>query len=71
MPNFEINHILLFPKIISQIYVDESDQTLFVGFNDGDIYISKVILNYRINFNYQSNVSNLIYSEKRKYFIIS
>ncbi|EAS01000.2 transmembrane protein, putative (macronuclear) [Tetrahymena thermophila SB210] len=70
LPNYELNHVVAFNQTITFIQVDESKLILYVGFSNGDIYASQIILNFRINLGNYTNAQQFFYSQSKNYFII-
>ncbi|KAL4469771.1 hypothetical protein ABPG73_017796 [Tetrahymena malaccensis] len=70
LPNYELNHVVAFNQTITYIQVDESKLILYVGFSNGDIYASQIVLNFRVNLGNYTNAQQFFYSKSKNYFII-
>ncbi|EAS01003.2 transmembrane protein, putative (macronuclear) [Tetrahymena thermophila SB210] len=70
MPDFQTIHVLSFQQQITSLKVDEQKLILYVSFSNGDIFSTKIILNFTINLQNYSNVSQFFYSKNKKYFLM-
>ncbi|KAL4469770.1 hypothetical protein ABPG73_017795 [Tetrahymena malaccensis] len=70
MPDFQTIHVISFQQKITFLQVDEAKLILYVSFSNGDIFATKIILNFTINLQNYNNISQFYYSKKKNYFLI-